>query len=122
MKDPIKLQCLSIEIHALLDILTDIAENNNEIDVDDVTRSVSHTIFNLSHWLKEECNHLNRDYNPTVMSELNAVAGQIESLATVIPWRTDDDINHHIIVTLSVIGNLAREFQEEIKRLGVAYE
>ncbi len=122
MKDPIKLQCLSIEINALLDILTDIAENNTEIDVDDTTRTAIYSVFNLSHWLKEECKPLNRDYNPVVMSELDTVAGQIESLATVIPWRTNDEINHHILVSLSVIGNLAREFQEEVKRLGVAYD
>lgn len=116
--DPIELQCLTEQMHAIVLTITDVAENHDTVVIDNNSLLVVYRIQHYTHWLKETCFNIH-ETTPTkdLVSDILAASEHIEGLTYVCLWQTQEMLNTHIKNALEAIANMASEAHTETVRL-----
>ncbi len=118
MKDPIDLQCLVEQMHAIVLVVTDIGELDAGIEIENNTLLVLYRLQHHSHWLKETCFDIHKkqpgkDLVRNILTALRCV----ESLANICQWQQNENLDDHIKSTLAEVANMATECQAEVVKL-----
>lgn len=117
-KDPIQLQCLAEQMHAITSTITEVAEHNNSIDGDSDLLLVIYRAQHFTHWLKETCFDIHKiTPSQSTVNDILTALQRVEALTQLCLWQQQEDLNNHIENALAEIANMASECQTETTRL-----
>ncbi len=118
MKDPVELQCLAEQLHAVVVTITDIAEHNKAIDISDDTLLVLYRAQGFTYWLKETCFNIHEiEPGKDLVNDISAALQRVESLSYLCQWQQSETLNNHIRNALKDVSSMASDCQAEVKRL-----